>query len=210
MYIDRSDAGRVLAEAAVLRPSIDPLVLAIPRGGVFVGRVLADALGAELDVVMAKKIGAPFNPEYAIAAVDPEGEVLTLEGSQWAPLHDHIIEQAEDRRREISKSLRKFRGGREGPSIAGRTVFVVDDGLATGLTAMAALKYIRNKDPKEIILAVPVAPAETLDSLRPLVDDIICPLCPRVFHAVGEWYVSFAQVDDQDVVKTLTQNVEGK
>ncbi|MGE5579759.1 MAG: phosphoribosyltransferase [Bacillota bacterium] len=203
MYIDRTDAGRALAAALSSHTVTDPLVLAIPRGGVIVGRVLADALGASLDVVMAKKIGAPFNPEYAIAAVDPDGEVLHLEGSHWESVRGHIMEQASLRRRELKESLKAFRQGRKQEPIRGRSVILVDDGLATGLTAMAAAKYIRRQAPKEIILAVPVAPPDTLSAMRAFVDEVVCPLAPRVFHAVGEWYVSFQEVDDQDVATAL-------
>lgn len=203
MYLDRIDAGRALAAALSSYTFTDPLVLAIPRGGVIVGRVLADALGASFDVVMAKKIGAPFNPEYAVAAVDPDGEVLHLEGSQWDFLRGHIMEQASARRRELKESLKAFRRGRKQEPIGGRSVILVDDGLATGLTAMAAAKYVRRQDPKEIILAVPVAPPDTLSAMRSFVDHVVCPLSPRVFHAVGEWYVSFQQVDDQDVIAAL-------
>lgn len=209
MYIDRTDAGRALAAAAVLCEATDPLVLAIPRGGVIVARVLAEALHADLDVVMAKKIGAPFNPEFAVAAVDPSGEILG-EGEQWESLRGHIMEQAKQRRQELKDSLNLYRGGKKMKPVADRTVFLVDDGLATGLTVMAAATYVRRLRPKEIILAVPVAPAETLEALRPLVDDIICPLTPRVFHSVGEWYVAFEQVDDQDVVRVLREIAQGK
>jgi predicted phosphoribosyltransferase len=115
------------------------------------------------------------------------------------------MDQAQIQRRELNASLAHFRDGRGPKAVAGRTVFLVDDGLATGLTAKAAAKYVRRQRPKSIILAVPVAPPETLDAIRPLVDEIICPLSPAVFHAVGEWYVAFEQVDDQDVQKALTE-----
>ncbi len=207
MYIDRTDAGRVLAAATVSRNYTRPLVLAIPRGGVIVARVLSSTLHADLDVVMAKKIGAPLNPEYAVAAVDPSGGIY-WSGADLASMHDHIMEQAHQRKRELRESLRLFRSGREMEPVTGRTVFLVDDGLATGLTAMAAARYIRRLEPKEIILAVPVAPQETLELLRPLVDEIVCPLTPRIFHSVGEWYVDFAQIDDQDVVASLKEDRE--
>lgn len=210
MYKDRTDAGRALAAAAVGFDAVDPLVLAIPRGGVIVAVSLAASLHAELDVVMAKKIGAPFNPEFAVAAVDPDGRVLTAEGPEWESLRGYIMEQSAGKRRELDRNLRRLRDGRKARPIEGRTVFIVDDGLATGLTAMAAVQYVRRKNPKNLVLAVPVAPAETLDALRPLVDDVICPLSPRVFSSVGEWYVSFEQVDDQDVVRALEEFEAGK
>ncbi len=203
MYNDRADAGRALAAAAAHFDVVDPLVLAIPRGGVMVARSLAKALGAEIDVVMAKKVGAPFNPEFAIAAVDPDGKVLFPEGQDWSSLRGYVMEQASALKRDLGRNLMRFRSGRKAKPIEGRTVFLVDDGLATGLTAMAAVQYVRRKNPKDLILAVPVAPADTLSTLRPLVDDVICPVAPRVFSAVGEWYVSFEQVDDQDVARAL-------
>ncbi len=205
MYIDRTEAGRTLAAAALGLNAVDPLVLAIPRGGVIVAREMADALHAELDVVMAKKIGAPFNPEFAVAAVDPDGKVLTSPSADWDSLRGHIMDQARSKRWELQENLTRFRGGRKEKPVAGRTVFLVDDGLATGLTAMAAVQYIRAKKPKSLILAVPVAPEDSLEAIRPMVDDVICPLRPRVFYAVGEWYISFEQVDDQDVVHALEE-----
>jgi putative phosphoribosyl transferase len=206
MYTDRSDAGRALASAASSTPAVDPLVLAIPRGGVVVAHELAVAMDADLDVVMAKKIGAPFNPEFAVAAVDPDGKVVTAPGTAWTVPRSYVMEQASLKRRELEESLARFRGGRKEKPVAGRTVFLVDDGLATGLTAMAAIQYVRRKGPREIVLAVPVAPEDTLEAVRPLVDDVICPLRPPVFYAVGEWYVSFEQVDDQDVGRILEES----
>lgn len=205
MYEDRTHAGRTLGALAAGFHAETPLVLAIPRGGVIVGRETALLLESPLDVVMAKKIGAPFNPEYAVAAVDPDGQVLTLDGDAWESLRSYIDRQAILRRRELQESLRRFRGGREEKPVSGRTVFLVDDGLATGLTAMAAIRYVRRKNPKELILAVPVAPEDSLAAIRPLVDAVICPLVPRIFHAVGEWYRAFDQVEDPDVIGALEE-----
>lgn len=203
MYSNRVEAGRVLAVEAVGLDTVDPLVLAIPRGGVIVAREIAAALDAEMDVVMAKKIGAPFNPEFAVAAVDPDGKVISSPGADRVSLRGYIAEQAKYRRRELQDSLARFRSGREEKPVEGRSVFLVDDGLATGLTAIAAIQYLRRKKPRELVLAVPVAPEDSLDAMRPLVDKVICPLVPRVFYAVGEWYVSFEQVDDDEVTRTL-------
>lgn len=205
MYTDRVQAGKALASAASAFGAAEPLVLGIPRGGVIVAREVAAALHGDLDVAMAKKIGAPFNPEFAVAAVDPDGRVVTSPGSDWATSRGYVIEQAALRRRELEENLALFRQGRKERPVSGRTVFLVDDGLATGLTAIAAIEYVRRKRPREIILAVPVAPEDTLSALKVLVDDVICPLRPPVFSAVGEWYLSFEQVDDQDVVKALEE-----
>jgi predicted phosphoribosyltransferase len=206
MYIDRTEAGRALAVAALGFDAVRPLILGIPRGGVIVARELASALHADLDVVMAKKIGAPFNPEFAVAAVDPDGKVLTPPGTDWDSVRGYVMEQAKAKRRELHESLARFRAGRGEKPVAGRTVFLVDDGLATGLTAMAAIQYVRRKKPRDLILAVPVAPEDSLEAVRSLVDDVICPLRPRVFYAVGEWYISFEQVDDQDVIRALEES----
>ena len=205
MYKDRLHAGRVLGDAALEFEAEDPLVLAIPRGGVVVGREVAARIGAPLDVVMAKKIGAPFNPEFAIAAVDPDGEILFSPDVSWAGLREYVLEQAEGKRQELRENLMRFRSGRTEKPIKGRTVFLVDDGLATGLTAMAALRYIRRHDPKSIILAVPVAPQDSIQNVGAWADKVICPLKPRHFYAVGEWYDSFEQVDDQEVIDVLEE-----
>ena len=205
MYKDRLHAGRVLGDMATEAGAEDPLVLAIPRGGVVVGREVAVRLNAPLDVVMAKKIGAPFNPEFAVAAVDPDGEILVLPDTGWMGLREYILEQAEGKRQELRENLKRFRSGRSGKRIKGRTVFVVDDGLATGLTAMAALRYVRRHGPKAVILAVPVAPDDSLETVGALADTVICPLRPKHFYAVGEWYDDFGQVDDHHVIDVLAE-----
>ncbi len=199
MFQNRTEAGRVLAGVLKEYRLDSPLVLAIPRGGVVVGREVALAIGADLDVIMAKKIGAPYNPEYAIAAAGPDGKVVFSPDHQGGTARSYILEQASHARKALEASLQALRGNRPEKPMADRSVLVVDDGLATGLTAMAALQYVRRQNPRNLLLAVPVAPQDTIESIKPLVDDVICPLRPPVFYSVGEWYVSFDQVTDREV-----------
>jgi putative phosphoribosyl transferase len=166
------------------------------------------ALGAPLDVVMAKKIGAPYNPEFAIAAAGPDGKVLFSPDIRDGTPRSYVMDRAAEVRKAIERSLAAFRSNRPEKPIQGMNVVVVDDGLATGLTAMAALQYIRRKDPRRLFLAVPVAPQETIESLEPLVDGVICPLRPPVFYSVGEWYISFDQISDEEVRRILDEFAE--
>jgi len=205
MFQDRTEAGRVLAGALKEYELDSPLVLAIPRGGVVVGREVALVLGAPLDVIMAKKIGAPYNPEFAIAAAGPDGRVLFSPDLRDGTPKSYVLDRAAEFRKSIEKSLAAFRSHRPAKPIVGKSVVVVDDGLATGLTAMAALKYARRQAPRKLFLAVPVAPQETIESLEPLVDGVICPLRPPVFYSVGEWYISFDQVSDDEVRRILDE-----
>lgn len=205
MYKDRVQAGKILAEKLKKLSPADPVVLAIPRGGVVVAREVALALKAPLDLVMSKKIGAPFNPEFAIAAVAPDGELAIAPGGLAYISQDYIRRQAELRKREIDIRLTHLREGNTEKDVTGRTAILVDDGLATGLTALAAIEYIRKKAPKEVVLAVPVAPKDTLDFLKPRVDILVCPLVPSIFYAVGEWYESFEQVTDEEVKNILAE-----
>ncbi|MGI6633312.1 MAG: phosphoribosyltransferase [Bacillota bacterium] len=205
MFQDRVEAGRILASAIEGYDLTAPLVLAIPRGGLVVAREVATALNADLDVVMAKKIGAPFNPEFAVAASDPDGKVVFPPEPSSRVSRSYILEQSAEVARDIQRNLASLREGRPEKTVEGRSVIVVDDGLATGLTAKAAFQYVRRRNPLHLYLAVPVAPQDTIEAIRPFVDDVICPLRPPVFYAVGEWYVSFDQVTDQEAREILSQ-----
>jgi predicted phosphoribosyltransferase len=174
-------------------------VLAIPRGGVVIGRAVADQLDAPLDVIVPRKLRAPFNTELAIGAI-AEGDALFLEdeiahGVGAAYLDEEIATQ----RREIERRVAVYRGGRALPSIAGRTVIVVDDGIATGATMIAALRAVRRLEPAELVAAVPVAPPEGVARLAREADEIVCLAAPALFHAVGQFYDDFAQVEDHEV-----------
>lgn len=198
-FANRRDAGRRLAVALEHLRARHPVVLAIPRGGVVIGRAVADHLDAPLDVIVPRKLRAPFNPELAIGAI-AEGDALFLEeeiahGVGATYLNGEIAAQ----RREIERRVAAYRGRRALPSIAGRTVIVVDDGIATGATMIATLRAVRRLGPAELVAAVPVAPPEGVARLAREADEIVCLAAPVLFHAVGQFYDDFAQVEDDEV-----------
>lgn len=205
-FENREEAGRRLAEA--LSPYVGEAVLvaAIPRGGVVVGYQVARALGAPLDVVVARKVGAPSNPEFAIGAVAPGGvRVLDEAALQYLDINPEELAALEARARaEMERQIQRFRGGDPLPQLEGRTVIVVDDGLATGLTARAAVLAIRGGGPARLVLAVPVGPPDLVERLRQEVDDLVCLVTPEPpFIAVGQWYEDFGSVEDTEVLALL-------
>lgn len=204
-FLDRDDAARRLALALARFRGSNPLVLAIPRGAVPMGRVIANALGGELDVVLVRKLGAPGNPELAIGAVDERGELMfNPEHMAWTGAdEDYVHAEARRQLALIRERRAHYRPGQPAANAAGRTVIVVDDGLATGATMMAALKAVRRQNPSRLVCAVPVAAAESLGQVRPLADEVVCLATPRPFHAVGLYYQDFAGVDDAQVIRML-------
>jgi putative phosphoribosyl transferase len=202
LYRDRTTAGKVLAEALKASGVPDPLVLAIPRGGVVVAREIALELDADLDIILTKKVGAPGRPEYAVAAVDAEGHVV-MPRSEIS--REYILRQGALKQKEINATLESLRGVKPAKPLQGRHVVLVDDGLATGLTAIAAIRYLRRKGVATVTLAVPIAPQDTAQLLASLVDRLVCPLTPDAFSAVGQWYARFDQVDDGEVRDTLAR-----
>lgn len=211
MFRDREDAGQRLAEAlAPLKPElVNPVVLALPRGGVPVALPVARALGAPLDVVLVRKIGAPHNPEVAAGAVVDgpahrvvfNPQVLRMLGLTEADFQPQIARKLE----EIEARRKMWLGDRAPVDVTGRSVIVVDDGVATGATMRAALAALADKNPHELIVAVPVAAPDTLRELEPLADRIIALEAPWPFHAVGLHYQHFGQVDDNEVTEMLAQ-----
>jgi predicted phosphoribosyltransferase len=202
LYPNRSEAGRRLAlDLADLAGPPDLLALALPRGGVPVGYEVARALGAPLDVFVVRKLGVPGHEELAMGAVASGGaRVLNPDVVGVLGIPEHVVDEvAAQELREIERRERAYRGERPLPAVAGRTVILVDDGLATGATMRAAAAALRQLDPRETVVAVPVGAAETVDALRAEVDRVVCPLVPRPFRAVGLWYHDFAQVADEDV-----------
>ncbi|NYI03634.1 phosphoribosyltransferase [Allostreptomyces psammosilenae] len=206
-FSDRREAGRALA--ARLRettpPLTDPLVLALPRGGVPVAYDVARELNAPLDVLVVRKLGAPFQPELGVGAVTGEDppvfndyvlEQVGLTEQEMAPVV--VAERAEVRRRE-----ERYRGGRPAPEVAGRTVVVVDDGLATGITALVGCRSVRSRGPERLLLAVPVGAADAVAMLSREVDEVVCLSTPLAFQAVGAWYDDFAQLTDENVLDLL-------
>lgn len=204
-FDDRADAARCLAEYLRETPLTDPLVLAIPRGGIEVGAVLAHALHAELDVVLARKLRAPHQPELALGAVGEDGQVYVDDRSvSMTRTSPHDLEaEAQRQLQRLRERAALFRTLRPPAPIKGRSVIVTDDGLATGSTMIAALRTVRRREPLELICAVPVAPPERLEAVRELCDLLVCPLTPDDFRAVGEFYRRFDQVPDERVAQLL-------
>jgi putative phosphoribosyl transferase len=209
-FTDRSAAGRALAARLVrMAPRPPVVVLALPRGGVPIGAEVARALKAPLDLLLVRKIGAPWQPELAVAAVvdgQPPDIVVDEETMALTGVDDAYIQaQARDEVREIERRRGVYLRGRTPVAVDGATVIVVDDGIATGTTVRAALKALRRRHPARLVLAVPVAPSDTLAALRTEVDDIVCLAEPFPFHAIGLHYVDFHQVGDDEVLAALAQ-----
>lgn len=203
-FRNRADAGRVLAARLAHLREAKPVVVGLPRGGVPVAAEIAAALDADLDVVLVRKIGAPHREELAVGAVGEDGVtvrndvVLRELGLTW----DDLAKQVARERDEIRWRAAALRPGVR-PELRDRTVILVDDGIATGATVVAALRILRHLSVARIVLAVPVAPPESLRALAPLADEIICPATPKHFSAVGQWYEDFTQVPNGEVRKLL-------
>ena len=209
MFRDREEAALRLAERFRGRELHDPLVLAIPRGGVVTGAVLARELGAELDVVLSRKLRAPWQRELAVGAISEDGLVYLNRHAADVPglTDEYLTEERRDELSEISRRVRTFRQVRSPARIAGRTVIVTDDGIATGSTMIAALRIIRLQSPREVIIAVPIVPAPQLRELRRWCDEVVCLISPEDFLAISQFYESFPQVDDGEVVDLLRDSM---
>jgi putative phosphoribosyl transferase len=205
IFSNRLDAGQKLAASLKQYAGKDVLVLAIPRGGVVVAKPVAEILQAELDVIIPRKVGAPGNPELAVAAVAPDGMVIYNDRilSALRLAKEDLTPAVARELAEIKRRIRVYRGEKEEPRVKGRIVIVIDDGLATGLTVEAALVSLAKRSPQALVLAVPVAPPDTIERLRPLVHEIVCPVTPEPFYAVSEFYHSFPQVEDAEVLTLL-------
>ncbi|MDD2545930.1 MAG: phosphoribosyltransferase family protein [Burkholderiaceae bacterium] len=203
-FQDRLEAGRLLARALARFKGQHPLVLAIPRGAVPMGQAVAEALGGELDVVLVRKIGAPDWAEYAVAAVDESGWVYRNPQVPDSPdLRAHIAAQREVELARIRQRRAQYTPGRGPVAVRGRTVIVVDDGLATGATMIAALHGLRQQQPAQLVCAVPVAPPDILPKLGDLADTVVCLHQAPDFQAVGQFYTDFSQVEDAEVIAVL-------
>jgi putative phosphoribosyl transferase len=209
MYFrDREEAGRLLGKALEhLRGQLGLLVLGIPRGGVVVAYEVARALGAPLDVYVARKIGAPQNPELALGAVASDGtQVLDSELLVDLRVSDHYVEQEVERQaQEVERRMAAYRGGRPPLEVTGRRLVLVDDGVATGATVLASLRALRQSEPSRLILAVPVGPPGTISRMSLEADEVVCLHQPLAFWAVGAFYESFDQTSDDEVVRLLDQ-----
>jgi putative phosphoribosyl transferase len=205
---DRRSAGLALAQALLRdRPPGPVVVLALPRGGVPIGAEIARALDATLDLLLVRKIGAPWQPELAVAALvdgSPPDIVVDAELMALAGVDQAYVEaQAQIEQQEIERRRRAYLAGRAPLPLQGATVILVDDGIATGTTARAALKALRRRQPARLVLAVPVGPRDTLAALLKEVDDLVCLAEPEPFHAIGLHYDDFHQVSDDEVLTAL-------
>jgi len=206
---DRIEAGRALGAAlGAYRGRDDVLVLALPRGGVPVACEVADLLRARVDLVIVRKLGTPGQEELAMGAIASGGaRVLNRDVIESLGIPDREIEEVERRERsEIERREHAYRGKRARPAVAGQCVILVDDGIATGATMRAAIAALREQAPAKIVVAVPVAPPETVALLRGEADDVVCLATPEPFRAIGCWYVEFSQLTDEEVRERLARS----
>ncbi len=205
MFADRTDAGRRLGDALVERGVSADLVLAVPRGGLPVGRAVADALDLPLDVVAAKKMGAPHNEELAVGAVSADGSVWINDRlvEQMGVSDDYLREERERAAETAREKEERYRGGRIGEEIRGSRVVVVDDGVATGATVTACLRRVKAEGAEHSILAVPVGAKESVTRLEGEADEVFCLETPERFGAVGQFYERFEQVTDEEAIEYL-------
>ncbi|KPJ85008.1 hypothetical protein AMJ57_04725 [Parcubacteria bacterium SG8_24] len=203
-YADREEAGRRLAAALEdYRGAADTIVVALPRGGVVLGRVIADELGLPLDIVVPRKVGAPDNEEFAVGALAESGEVVWSEGDVARFDRDELERTVERERVEAQRRLETYRVGLPERVLRGKTVLLVDDGIATGLTMSAAVRTVRQEKAARIVMAVPVAAPDSARRIAREVDRSVILETPRFFAAVGQFYERFDQVTDEEVITLL-------
>jgi putative phosphoribosyl transferase len=207
LFKNRIEAGQKLA-SALKNVDKNAIVLAIPRGGVVVGFEVARAFHIPLDIIITRKIGAPGNPELAIGAVAEDGTYLldnSLVEMMGIP-QDYIEGEVENQKAEIKRRLQRYRGSAPSPNLAKREVILVDDGVATGSTVKAALRFLRKIGVKNLIVAIPVGPADTIKELKRDADHVVCLQTPDPFYAIGEFYEDFDQTSDEEVIDLLHKN----
>jgi len=209
IFYDRREAGQKLAVALKdYKDNPKAIVLALPRGGVVVGAVVAQKLNLPLDIVVARKIGAPGNPEFAIGAVSEKGKVILNEEtvSGYNIPSEYIEKESALQRAEVKRRLLEYRGKKKPPCLQDKIVIIVDDGIATGASVKAAISSVKTERPQKIILAVPVAPSDTVRELKKEVDELICLETPEIFFAVGQFYQIFEQTSDEEVKELLEES----
>lgn len=211
IFKNREDAAKRLA--AKLKLSIDKsanefIILAIPRGGVITGDVIASTLRSNLDIVVSRKIGAPYNSELAVGAIMHDGSFIPNEDiiKMLNVSQEYINEQIDIQKNEIERRLKRFRGGKE-YHLRGKNIILVDDGIATGATMFAVIKWLGKQNPKRLIVAVPVTPKDTFDKLKEdvKVEDVVVLRLPIAFSAVGEFYEDFSQISDEEVIQIMNK-----
>ncbi|WXG42475.1 MAG: phosphoribosyltransferase [Candidatus Freyarchaeum deiterrae] len=205
LFKDRVDAGVKLAEELLKYKKDNPVVLAIPRGGVVVGYEVAKELGAPLDIVVPRKIPAPSNPELGIGAVTQDGTVIIdeqIRGYLFVS-DDYIKEETERQIKEIKRRMKAYLGDKKPISLNDRVVILVDDGIATGATMIAAIRSIRKQQPQKIVAAVPVGPPSTIHRVKEEADEVVCLKTDELFEAVGQFYIDFRQTSDDEVIALL-------
>lgn len=209
MFNDRHDAARQLAEKLKQYRGKNPLVLAIPRGAVPMAKVIAEALGGSFDVVLVRKLRAPYQPELAIGSIDESGWAYIAPHAASTGAGKEYIEAEKQMQMEtIRKRRNQYTPIRPPIDPSGRIVIVIDDGLATGATMISALHGLRVKNPAKLICAIPVAPPETLKKIAAMADEVVCLEAPEYFMAVGQFYRNFSQVEDEDVIEILRHSAD--
>lgn len=204
LFSSREQAAELLAQELIKYKGHHPLILAIPRGAVPMGSIIATQLEGELDIVLTHKLCAPMDPEYAIGAIDESGWVYISPAAASAGISPSYLEQEKKRQLDSLKQRRiRFKSGKKTIAVKGRIAIVIDDGLATGATMIAALHAIRAREPAQLICAVPVAPADTLDRVSQIADEVVCLQVPDYFRSVGQFYRAFPQVEEDEVIRVL-------
>lgn len=209
IFKDRVEAGRKLAEALKGFRGKDVVVLGIPRGGVIVANEVAKGLGAPLDIVVTRKIEAPGEPEFALGAVTQEGDVIMdrQAAASLGATPEYLDDQIRKKREEVRDRMQRLRGDAPYPELDGKVVLIVDDGIATGSSVGAAVMSVKKRKPKEIVVAVPVAPRDAVETLAEDGTRVVCLQTPGPFLAIGEFYRDFGQVEDIEVKRALGQDV---
>lgn len=204
LYRDRIEGAHALADALISYKGTNALILAIPRGAVPMGKVIAERLDGELDVVLVKKLRAPDDPEFAIGAIDESGWIYLSPYAERAGADaDYLARERAFQLQTLIARRAGYTPGRPPISPENRVAIVIDDGLATGATMIAALHAVRSKAPSKLICAVPVAAPDSLERVRPYADEVVCLHAPASFYAVGQFYSSFPQVEDEEVIECL-------
>lgn len=203
-FKNRDEAGALISEKLIHYKGLDPLTLGIPRGGVIIAKKIQENIGGSLGILVTKKITYPGNPEYAIGAVAENGLVV-MSDSGYNANHiskEYLDSEIEEKSTEIKRRLHEYQYTL--PSdLRQKIIILADDGIATGMTALAAIQYLRSKEAKKIVFAVPVAPADTIKKIEKEVDEVICLIAPRLFYAVGQFYNDFSSVSDEEVLDAL-------